>query len=290
MDVARGVAALFAFAIGGCVGSFINVVAYRLPREISILTPGSFCPRCRGPIPWRANVPIAAYVALRGRCQICGERISFRYFLTELALASAAAYLYLYFPPAEAAARFAFCAALFAIALIDYDWRVIPNAITFTGVPLGFLAAAFLMPEVGWKSSLAGILIGAGFLLITGWGYALLRGQEGVGMGDVWLLAMAGAFLGWAGVLFTLFVGAIFGSIGGIAFALSGGAPEPPEAEIPAAIAAVTGAGRPDAAAEEVAAEASMLQLAVPFGPFLALAAAIFTLFQPQLAHWYFSR
>src|SRR5882762_8570850 len=110
MDIARGVAALFAFALGGCVGSFINVVAYRLPRELSILRPRSFCPSCRKPIPWHANVPMVSYLLLRGRCQMCGERISFRYFLTELALAAAAAYLYLYFPLADAAARFAFCA------------------------------------------------------------------------------------------------------------------------------------------------------------------------------------
>jgi leader peptidase (prepilin peptidase) / N-methyltransferase len=285
MDIPRGVAALVAFVAGACVGSFINVVGYRLPREISIISPRSFCPKCNRPLPLWANVPILAFVGLRGRCLMCGAPIPFRYFLTELALASAAAYLYLYFPLPDAAARFAFCAALFAVALIDYDWRVIPNAITFPGIPIGFIAASLLIPEVGWKSSLIGIVLGAGFLFITGELYMRLRGLEGIGMGDVWLLGMAGAFLGWAGVLFTLFVGSIFGSIGGIAFALTGGAPPPPEVQVPAAIAEVTGRSSERPSETDV----PFLQTAVPFGPFLALAAAIFALFQPQLARWYFS-
>jgi leader peptidase (prepilin peptidase) / N-methyltransferase len=287
MDVQLGLAALVCFVAGACVGSFVNVVAYRLPRELSIATPRSFCPRCKRAIPIWANIPILAYLGLRGRCLLCGGSIPFRYFLTELALASAAAYLYLHFPFFDAIARFVLCAALFAVAMIDYDWRVIPNLITFPGIPIGFLAAWLLMPEVGWQSSLIGIVAGAGFLFITGEVYMLLRGSEGVGLGDVWLLGMTGAFLGWVGVLFTLFVGSLFGSIGGIAFALAGGAPSPPEDQVPEAIAEVTGAGRGASASE---ADVSLLQTAVPFGPFLALAAGIFTLFQPQLARWYFSR
>jgi leader peptidase (prepilin peptidase) / N-methyltransferase len=286
MDIPRGVAALVALVAGACVGSFINVVGYRLPREISIVSPRSFCPKCNRPLPLWANVPILAYVGLRGRCLMCGAPIPFRYFLTELALAAAAAYLYLYFPLPDAVARFVFCAALFAVAPIDYDWRVIPNAITFPGIPIGFIAASLMIPEVGWKSSLVGIVLGAGFLFLTGELYMRLRGLEGIGMGDVWLLGMAGAFLGWVGVLFTLFVGSILGSIGGIAFALTGGAPSPPEAQVPQAIAEVTGRGSDRPLETDV----PFLQTAVPFGPFLALAAAIFALFQPQLASWYFSQ
>lgn len=285
MDVPQGLVALLAFALGASVGSFVNVVAYRLPREISLASPRSFCPRCNHTIPWWANIPILAYIGLRGRCVMCGAAISLRYFLSELALASAASYLYLHFAPAGALARFVFCAALFAVALIDYDWRVIPNVITFFGIPLGFIAAWLLMPEIGWRSSLLGIAIGAGFLFVTGEVYRLIRGTEGLGMGDVWLLGMVGAFLGWPGAVFTLFVGSIFGSIGGILFAIGGGAPQP-EGEIPAAIAEVTGAGGADASEADV----SILRTAVPFGPFLALAAGIFAIFQPQLVHWYFSR
>jgi leader peptidase (prepilin peptidase)/N-methyltransferase len=286
MDVPRGIAALFCFVVGACIGSFVNVVAYRLPRELSIATPRSFCPRCKRTIPFWANIPIVSYVTLRGHCRMCGAAIPFRYFLTELALASAAMYLYLNFPFGDAFARFVLCAALFAVALIDYDWRVIPNLITFPGIPIGFLAAWMLIPEIGWRGSLIGVLVGAGFLFISGEAYALIRGTEGVGLGDVWLMGMVGAFLGWVGVLFTLFVGSIFGSIGGIAFGIAGGAPGPPEEHVPEAIAEVTGAG--SAAAGE--ADPSLLQTAVPFGPFLALAAGIFALFQPELVHWYLSR
>jgi len=286
MDIPRGIAALFCFVAGASIGSFVNVVAYRLPREISIASPRSFCPRCRRPIPVSANIPIVTYIGLRGRCRLCGAAIPVCYLLTELALAGVAAYLYLSFPAGDALARFVLCAALLTVALIDYDWRVIPNIISFPGIPIGFLAAALLMTEIGWRASVLGILAGAGFLFVTGELYRLVRGAEGVGLGDVWLMGMVGAFLGWVGVIFTLFIGSILGSIGGIAFALAGGAPSPPEEEVPAAIAEVTGAGRE----ADPEAEPTLLRTAIPFGPFLALAAGIFALFQPQLIHWYFSR
>ncbi|HVN90356.1 MAG TPA: prepilin peptidase [Candidatus Binataceae bacterium] len=278
--------AALAFIFGASIGSFVGVVAYRLPRELSIVKPRSFCPHCKKAIPAWRNIPIVSYLALRGHCADCNAPIGFRYFLAELGLASAAMYFYLHFPLGDALARFGFCAALFVVALIDYDWRVIHNAITFVGMLLGFLAASLLMPEIGWKDSLAGIGVGAGFLFLTGVLYSLVRGAEGVGLGDVFLLGMAGAFLGLWGVIFTLFVGSILGAVGGVAFAIAGGAPPLPDEEIPEAIAEVTGARHADDPIEDV----PMLQTAVPFGPFLAMAAAIFALFQPQLTNWYLSR
>jgi leader peptidase (prepilin peptidase) / N-methyltransferase len=290
IGIPRGLGALFAFAIGACVGSFVNVVAYRLPREISIVMPRSFCPQCDRPIPAWANIPILAYIGLRGRCLMCGGAIPFRYFLTELALAAAAAYLFLWFAPGDAIARFVFCAALYAVALIDYDWRVIPNLITLVGIPVGIIAAWLAIPDVGLRNSLIGAVGGAGFLFLTGEVYLLVRRTEGVGLGDVFLIGMVGAFLGWLGVLFTLFAGSMLGVIGGIAFALAGGAPGPPEEQVPAAIAEVTGTRRGDLPPPGTAgAEPSLLRMEVPFGPFLASAAAIYALFQPQLIHWYFS-
>ena len=274
-DIPGWLGGTLAFAVGASVGSFMTVVAYRLPRDISIVTPRSFCEECNRPIPWWANIPILAYMGLRGRCLLCGERIPFRHFMAEVSLAVAGLYLYLTFPLADAAARFVLCAALFAISLIDFDWRLIPNAISFPGIPAGLLAASFMMPEIGWKNSLWGIAFGWGFLFITGEGYFWLRGREGVGMGDVWLMGMVGAFLGWQGAMFTLFVGALIGSIGGIIFAFAGGSAEPPVAE---------------GAADPGESDATLLQTTVPFGPFLALAAGIYTLFQPQLTHWYLSR
>jgi leader peptidase (prepilin peptidase)/N-methyltransferase len=263
----------FAFLFGASVGSFVNVVAYRLPRDISIVNPRSFCEHCNRQIPYWANIPILAYIGLRGRCLMCGASIPFRHFMAELSLAVIALYLYLTFPFGDAVARFVLCTALFTISLIDYDWRLIPNMITFPGIPIGVLAATLLMPEVGLKHSLIGVAVGWGFLFVTGELYFWLRGREGVGMGDVWLLGMVGAFLGWQGAFFTLFAGAILGAVGGILGAIFGGAPEPPVAE---------------GAAETGESEVSLLQTAVPFGPFLALAAGFFALFQPQLVRWYF--
>ncbi len=128
------------------------------------------------------------------------------------------------------------------IALIDYDWRVIPNLITFAGIPLGIIAAWRLMPEAP-DQSLIGALGGAGFLFLTGEVYLLVRRTEGVGLGDVFLIGMIGAFLGWPGVIFTLFGGSLLGAAGGIVFALAGGAPAPPEERVPAAIAEITACG-----------------------------------------------
>ncbi|HVB79330.1 MAG TPA: prepilin peptidase [Candidatus Binataceae bacterium] len=299
-----------ALALGACVGSFAVTVAYRLPRDISIAAPRSFCESCERPIPWWANIPIFAYLASRGRCLMCGAPIRARHLGGELALALAALYLYANFAPGGAIARFIFITALLISSLIDYDWRLIPNLITFPGVLVGFVLAALFMPEVGWKSSLIGIAAGGGVLFVTGYLYQLVRGQEGVGLGDVFLLAMVGAFIGWQGVLFTLFFGALLGSLGGLAVGLFGTptqAPEPPPgmreasaAPAPAGAAAAVSpadslasvsidAQAPDSAAAENE-EHALLATAVPFGPFLSLAAGFYALFQPQLASWYLSR
>jgi leader peptidase (prepilin peptidase) / N-methyltransferase len=275
----------FAFLIGACIGSFVNVVAYRLPREISIVSPRSFCPHCSQTLPVWANVPILGWLAVRGRCINCHERISFRYVTTEFLLGLEALYLCLHYPPADATARLVLCAALYVIALIDYDWRVIPDVITLGGIPLGFIAATCAIPEVGWLSSLIGLAVGAGFLFLTGEVYFRLRGQEGVGLGDVYLMGVVGAFLGWQGVAFTLFAGSMLGAIGGIIFALTGIAQTPPEDEVPSAIQEVTSVRRGDAPPPDTG--QSLLRTEVPFGPFLATAASLYALFQPLLMRWY---
>src|SRR6185437_4997357 len=301
-----------ALALGACVGSFAVTVAYRLPRDISIATPRSFCESCERPIPWWANIPIFAYLASRGRCLMCGAPIRARHLGGEFALALAALFLYANFPLGDAIARFIFITALLISSLVDYDWRLIPNLITFPGVPVGFVLAALFIPEVGWKSSIIGIAAGGGVLFVTGYLYQLARGQEGVGLGDVFLLAMVGAFIGWQGVLFTLFFGALLGSIGGLTIGLFGTprqAPEPPPGARETAappISAVSSAALSVAAAEQTEAAAAvdmrapdsaaaeneehtLLGTAVPFGPFLSLAAGFYTLFQPQLTSWYLS-
>ena len=287
MELPAGLGGALAFVLGACVGSFVNVVAFRLPRELSIVRPRSFCPRCERPIPAWANIPIIAFIGLRGRCLMCQQPIPFRYFLTEISLAVAALYLYLSFPLPNALARFVFCAALFAASLIDFDWRIIPDAISLPGIPLGILAATFLVPEIGWRSSLFGIAVGGGFLFAVGEVYRLLRHREGMGMGDVKLMAMVGAFLGWPGVLFTLFVGSLLGSVGGILVGLIGPRRAEPVTEDESA-PSLPGAPMPDEIGEADE-EVSILQVTVPFGPFLSMASGIYTLFQPQLTRWYLS-
>jgi leader peptidase (prepilin peptidase)/N-methyltransferase len=272
------VGAILAFAIGAIIGSFVNVVAYRVPRELSIVSPGSRCPACLRPIPAWANVPIISYVALRGRCIMCKERISLRYPAVEAALGLCAFYLYLAFPLTEAAGRLVLCAALMGVSLVDHDWKIIPDLITLPGVPIGTLAAIFLMPSVGALNSLAGILGGGGLLFVIGEIYHWLRGVEGMGMGDVKLMAMIGAFLGWQGGLFALFVGSLVGSIVGIAVGLR------------ASHSARNGNPRTAAASDRETAEADrlpILRTAITFGPFLSVAAAAYALLQPQLTRWY---
>lgn len=275
---------------GACIGSFVNVVAYRLPRDMSIVRPGSFCPHCRQPIPPWANIPIVAYLALRGRCLKCRGPIPARYLISELGLGIVALYLYLSFPPPDALARFALCAALFAVSWIDIDWRIIPDVISLPGIPIGMAAAVLAMPEIGFKMSLYGFLLGGVLFFVVGEAYRLLRGQEGMGMGDVKLLAMIGAFLGWPGVLFTVLIGSSLGSVGGILVGLlrpAKGELAPSAGE--AGMVAHEGEGAIGAPALEPAEKVGILQTAVPFGPFLSVAAAIYAIFQPQLARWYFS-
>jgi len=274
LDVPSGIGAAFAFIFGACVGSFDCMVAYRLPRDLSIVTPRSYCESCERALPWWVNIPIFAYLGLKGRCVLCGAPIPFRHFLAELGLGVIAAFLFLVFPLPDAIARFVLCAALWIVAIIDYDWRLIPNLITWPGMLVGLVMASLMMPEIGWKSSLGGIILGGGVLFGTGFLYQLVRGREGVGLGDVWLLGMVGGFLGWPGVLFTMFFGSLIGAVGGIVFAVAGSG-----ATAPAPL------GEPASDPEE--ADVSILRTEVPFGPYLALAAGVYALFQPQLTHWY---
>ena len=146
MQLPSGVGAALAIVLGAIIGSFANSVAYRLPRDISIVAPRSFCESCERAIPFWANIPILAYLGLRGRCLMCGAAIPFRHFMTELGLTIIALYLYLSFPLGDAITRFVLCAALFIVALIDYDWRLIPNLITFPGMLVGFRSGRAVRP------------------------------------------------------------------------------------------------------------------------------------------------
>ncbi|MDM7915665.1 MAG: A24 family peptidase [Candidatus Eisenbacteria bacterium] len=246
-------APLFFALLGLCFGSFLNVVIYRLPRGESLWRPGSHCPSCGAAIqPWQ-NVPVGSYVALRGRCGACRAPIPLRYPVVELlggvAILAAAA---LSPDPGAAVVRSVFLLAMLAIAWIDYDHRIIPDVITLPGIVAGIAVAPLL--GVGRLQALFGAALGAGILLALALAYRALRKVEGMGMGDVKMAAMVGAFLGPGGVLLTLFFGSMLGSAVGIAL---------------------------------LSLKRIQKREQLPFGTFLAAAAAVAALVGPRIWAWY---
>jgi leader peptidase (prepilin peptidase)/N-methyltransferase len=242
------------FLFGMIVGSFLNVCIYRLPVSRSIVRPRSQCPQCGHPIRAVDNIPLLSYLFLRGRCRHCGKRIPLRYPVVELLSGVFAAMAVARFGPGwQALLMYALIAALLVITFIDLDHRIIPDAITLPGIPIG-LAASF---GPGWISpleSLIGILAGGGSLFLVAWGYQLITRREGMGGGDIKLLAMIGAFMGWKGVLFTIFVASLTGTLAGMALIIR---------------------RRGD------------MKLAVPFGPFLAVGAIAYLFIGTELWSWY---
>ncbi len=213
----------FVLAVGLVLGSFLNVCIHRLPLGESVVHPRSRCPRCGTEIRWYHNVPVASWLALRGRCASCGGPISWRYPFVELLSGAVVLATWLAYGPS---ARFA-VAAPFALAMIvlfftDWDHQILPDAITLSGFVAG-TAVAWFNPFLGppgtgrvWMA-LAGAAVGAGFLWGVGAVYTRLRGVEAMGMGDVKMMALVGAFSGPYGVLFTIFAASILGALVGVA-------------------------------------------------------------------------
>lgn len=242
---------LAAAAIGLVVGSYLNVVIHRLPRRISTVLPRSRCPRCRAPIrPWE-NIPLLSFLLLGGRCRSCGGTISWRYPLVEASTAACFAASFGDWVDGagtplwtESLLACAFCATLIVLAMIDLEHYILPDAITLPGTAAGLV----LQPWIPWSTfveAVSGALLGAASLYFVGWLWHRFRGVWGVGLGDAKMLAMIGAFLGWQGVVSTLFLASLVGSIVGVGAMLAG---------------------------------RLRLRSKLPFGTFLSLA-AIFTLF-----------
>jgi len=203
--------------LGLIVGSYLNVVIHRLPAGESTVLPASHCPKCGATIRALDNLPLVSWVALGGRCRSCRAPISPRYPLVELAAGLAFAGAVARF----GASRRAFVAALFAALLIalagiDFEQFLLPDRITLPGMALG-LAAQLVLPGGSLARGLAGALVGAGLLLVVAGAWELVRGSEGMGLGDVKMLAMIGALTGVAGVLVTLVLATLAGSIAGLA-------------------------------------------------------------------------
>ncbi|MFQ5351500.1 MAG: prepilin peptidase, partial [Candidatus Binatia bacterium] len=197
------VVALCSVLFGLVVGSFLNVCIARIPHGASIVFPSSHCPRCGHSLSWYENLPVMSYIGLRGRCRSCNKKISIRYPLVELLTAllffgfSRAG-----FAPLEFLVYAAFGSALVVITFIDLDHYIIPDVITLPSL-LVAPAVAFVVKQVTVVESLVGILTGGGILWFVAWLYERVRKQEGMGLGDVKLLAMVGGFLGWQAAIFT---------------------------------------------------------------------------------------
>ena len=223
---------------GLLIGSFLNVCIYRWPRDLSVVRPRSRCTECEQPIAWYDNVPVLSFLLLRGRCRKCHARIHWRYPLVELLTALAFAFWVHHSGLTLIAAKYCvFSAILIALIFTDLDTLILPDELTIGGFFIG-LAFAFVAPVpdstfrlaaslFGWLpgprgsalgEALLGALLPAGALWLLGWIFEKLRHKEGLGFGDVKMLAMVGAFLGIQGALLTIGVGALAGTIIGLAF------------------------------------------------------------------------
>lgn len=252
----EGIILILLFVLGGSVGSFLNVCIVRIPEKLSIVMPPSHCPRCKKPIAFYDNIPLLSYIILGGRCRNCKQPIPFRYFVVELLTAAALPGLYVWYGlTLPLALSFIFCAALIVITFIDLQLQIIPDVISLPGIPLFFLCS-FVVPWTTPLESAIGIFVGGGVLYGVAAGYYFFRKKEGMGGGDIKLLAMIGAFLGWKGALVALVVGAFAGSIIGITVMLLKG---------------------------------KDMKYAIPFGPFLSLGALCSLLYGAELLHWYLS-
>jgi leader peptidase (prepilin peptidase)/N-methyltransferase len=245
-----------ALAIGLCIGSFLNVCIHRLPQGLSIVRPRSRCPHCGASIRAYDNIPVLSYLFLGGRCRSCRGSISARYPLVELLSGAFAAMAAAKFGVGPTGlVMFLFIAALLVITFIDLDHRIIPDVISLPGILVGF-GASFGLLAISPLESLIGILSGGGSLFLVAWGYQLIARREGMGGGDIKLLAMIGAFLGWQGVLVTLLLASLVGSIVGTAWMVARGGDR---------------------------------RLAIPFGPFLAVGALIALFWGEKIVAWYIS-
>ena len=239
--------------LGLMVGSFLNVCIFRIPLGQSIVHPPSRCMKCGNALRWYHNVPVVSWLVLRGRCGFCGEPVSARYPAVELLTGVVFALHGLAFEPGPLMlVRLVFAAVLIVLAFIDIDHRILPDSMTLTGIPLGVLASLWLPP--GWRDSLIGIAIGGGSLWLIAEGYYRWRKVEGMGMGDVKMLAMIGAVLGWRAVVVTLVLSSCSGALVG------------------AAMMTRTKDG---------------MRYALPFGTFLSLAALAASLVGEPLVTWY---
>ncbi len=239
---------------GALIGSFLNVCIFRLPKGESIVWPGSHCPYCKKPIKAYDNIPILSFILLRGKCRECHSPISVQYPLVEGVTALSSLFLLTTFGPSLSyLVYFIFIVSLIVITVIDLYHQIIPDVISLPGIGIGLLAS-LIIPQITFLNSLIGILLGGGSLFIVATVYQWLFKREGMGGGDVKLLAMIGAFLGWKSVILTILLSSLIGSITGIIIMVLKG---------------------------------KDFKYAIPFGPFLSLGAVIALFYGESLINWY---
>ena len=245
---------LAAILFGAVIGSFLNVCIYRIPQGKSLLHPGSHCPQCGAGVRWYQNIPLVSYLILGGRCANCRTPISIRYPLVEglTGLIFLLVFLRFGFQPATLI-YWIFVSTLVVITFIDLDYQIIPDVISLPGIVVGF-ASSFFIPWLRWPDAVFGILLGGGSLYMVAAGYEFITKKEGMGGGDIKLLAMIGAFMGWKAVLPIIFFSSLLGCLVGIPLMLIKKADS---------------------------------KLAIPFGPFLAAAAIIFLLYGSRIVQEY---
>ncbi len=231
------------FILGALLGSFANVVICRLPLNESIVRPRSRCRKCKSAVAWYDNVPIFSFLVLRGRCRNCYEKIGWRYPLVELIMALGfAAFFYWHGFHFFLIEHLIFFFSLVIVSFIDLDHMILPDSFTLSGIVIG-LIGAYLNPSRVFSEALFGALMGGGFLWLVAYVYFLVRKQEGMGGGDIKLLAWIGAVLGWQSIPFVILVSCLFGSLVGVFLALR---------------------------------EKKGFQTVIPFGPYLALGAVAY--------------
>jgi leader peptidase (prepilin peptidase)/N-methyltransferase len=244
--------AIYAAVIGMIVGSFLNVCIHRLPLRLSLAWPASHCPTCKAPVKPYDNIPVLSYIWLRGRCRACQSPIALKYPIVELVTGAVFLGAFLMFDTPVLAQRLLFACAMIVLFVVDLEHRILPDLITIPGIVVGFLFSLFMPP--GWIDSLIGIVAGGGSLWLMGELYYRVRHEEGMGFGDVKMLAMIGAFLGWKLMLLTLVLSSFIGSIVGVAM---------------------------------IALKQGDMKYALPFGTFLALGALAASTVGDRLVAWY---
>jgi leader peptidase (prepilin peptidase) / N-methyltransferase len=246
-------ALVIACLAGLAVGSFLNAVITRLPRDESVASGRSRCPACGAPLAWRDNVPLLSYALLHGRCRVCRAPIPWRHPLVELLSGALALALWHKFPASPLLLAYGpFAAALVALTFLDLEHLWIPDRITYPGIALG-LALSLFLPHLSFADALLGAVLGSAAFFAVAWSYLRLTGREGLGGGDVKLMAMIGAFLGVWALPWVVFISAILGSASGLWAAWKSG----------------EGGRTP-----------------IPYGPFLGVAALIYLFWQEKFAAW----